>query len=172
MIGEIQEILYATDLSPNSAYAFRYALQSAKKHNARLHVLHVIERPLREFLPLMFPNLDQKKLKKMGDERRKAEIQRIRERIQEFAEKERSLGGEAAKRVASIEVVEGEPAVEILKKAEKLNCDVVIMGTHGKGAVGHAFLGSVAEKVLQRITRPVYIIPLPKGKTDVTFGEI
>jgi len=30
MIGEIKEILYATDLSPNSAYAFRYALQSAK----------------------------------------------------------------------------------------------------------------------------------------------
>ena len=39
MIAEIKEILYATDLSPNSAYAFRYALQSAKKHGARLHVL-------------------------------------------------------------------------------------------------------------------------------------
>jgi len=37
--------------------------------------------------------------------------------------------------------------------------------------VSHAFLGSVAEKVLQRITRPVFVIPLPKGKTEVTFDE-
>jgi nucleotide-binding universal stress UspA family protein len=171
MIGEIREILYATDLSPNSAYVFRYALQSAKKHDARLHVLHVIERPLREFLPLMFPNLDQKQLKKVSEEKRDAEIQRIRARIQAFSKKEVSLAAETANRVASIEVVEGEPAVEILKKAEDLNCDVVIMGTHGKGAVSHAFLGSVAEKVLQRITRPVFVIPLPKGKTEVTFDE-
>jgi nucleotide-binding universal stress UspA family protein len=172
MIREIKEILYATDLSPNSAYAFQYALWSAKKHGARLHVLHVIERPLREYLSLMFPNLDQKQLKKKAEENRKAEVRRIRERIQAVAKKELPLSGEAAKRVASIEVVEGEPVVEILKKAEDLDCGLVILGTHGKGAVGHAFLGSVAEKVLQRITRPVFVIPLPQGKTDVTFDDV
>ena len=46
------------------------------------------------------------------------------------------------------------------------------MGTHGKGAIGHAFLGSVSEKVLRRIRKPVYVIPLPKGETDITLGEI
>ncbi len=172
MIAKIKDILYATDLSPNSAYAFRYALWSAKKHGARLHVLHVVERPLREYLALMFPNLDQKQLKKKAEENRKAEVRRIRERIQAVVKKELPRSAETGKRVASIEVVEGEPVVEILKKAEKLDCDLVVLGTHGKGAVGHAFLGSVAEKVLQRITRPVFVIPLPKGKTDLTFDGI
>jgi nucleotide-binding universal stress UspA family protein len=38
----------------------------------------------------------------------------------------------------------------------------VIMGSHGKGLLAHAFLGSVAAKVLNRIKVPVYIIPIPK----------
>jgi nucleotide-binding universal stress UspA family protein len=66
-------------------------------------------------------------------------------------------------------VIEGEPAVEILRKADELDCDVIIMGTHGKGWITHAFLGSVAEKVLSRVKKPVYIIPIPKGETDITF---
>ena len=172
MIAEIKDILYATDLSPNSAYAFRYALRFAKKNDARLHILHVIESPLREYLALMFPNLDQKQLKRKAEENRKGEVRRIRGRIQAVAKKELPRSAETTRRVASIEVVEGEPVVEILKKAEELDCDLVVLGTHGKGPVEHAFLGSVAEKVLQRITRPVFIIPLPKGKTDVTFDGI
>jgi nucleotide-binding universal stress UspA family protein len=43
MIPKIKKILYATDLSKNSAYAFRYAVNSAKKHGAEIIILHVIE---------------------------------------------------------------------------------------------------------------------------------
>ena len=43
MIPSIKNILYATDLSKNSAYAFRYAVNSAQKHNASIHILHVME---------------------------------------------------------------------------------------------------------------------------------
>ena len=56
--------------------------------------------------------------------------------------------------------------------ADKLGSDIVIMGTHGKGVISHAFLGSVAEKVLRRIRKPVYIIPLPKGGYGHYLGEI
>ena len=41
---DIQKILYATDLSQNAAYAFRYALYLAEKLNAKLIILHVIEK--------------------------------------------------------------------------------------------------------------------------------
>ena len=44
MIPKIKKILYATDLSENSAYAFRYAVNSAKQHNAELVILHPIFR--------------------------------------------------------------------------------------------------------------------------------
>ncbi len=49
---------------------------------------------------------------------------------------------------------------------------MVILGTHGKGLIRHAFLGSVSERVLHRIRKPVFIIPLPEGETDTTLGEI
>ena len=44
MIPRIQKILYTTDLTKNSAYAFRYAVNSAQKHNAQIYLLHVIEK--------------------------------------------------------------------------------------------------------------------------------
>ena len=40
---EIQKILYTTDLSDNSAYAFRYAINSAKRHDAKIIILHVLK---------------------------------------------------------------------------------------------------------------------------------
>jgi len=46
--------------------------------------------------------------------------------------------------------------------AEDQNCDVTIMGTHGKGLLTYTFLGSVAEWVLRRSRKLVFIIPLPK----------
>jgi nucleotide-binding universal stress UspA family protein len=42
MIPEIKKILYATDLSKNSSYAFLYAADMAKRHNARIIILHSV----------------------------------------------------------------------------------------------------------------------------------
>src|SRR4030042_558009 len=43
MIPKIKKILYATDLSKNSEYAFYYAVDMAKKHDAEIVILHAIE---------------------------------------------------------------------------------------------------------------------------------
>ena len=43
MIPQIKKILYATDLSKNSEYAFYYAVDMAKKHDAEIIILHAIE---------------------------------------------------------------------------------------------------------------------------------
>jgi nucleotide-binding universal stress UspA family protein len=172
MIPRIKNILYATDLSKNSAYAFRYAVNSAQKHEARIHILHAIETipPATEGV-LQFV-LSETKLRDLREESKENLVKRIRERLNQFAERELKDDPETLKRVVSITVVIGDPANEILQKADELQCDIVIMGTHGKGVVGHTFLGSVSEKVLHRISKPVFIIPLPKGQTDITLGEI
>jgi len=179
MIPRISNILYATDLSKNSAYAFRYAINSAEHHGADIHILHVLE--IRLF-PASLPGdegtgtlsegpLYVKKLKKFDAEEKKVAKQKIQKRLKTFCQRE--LQGKAAllKRVVSIEIVEGDPAAQILQKAEELPADVVIMGSHGKGLLAHAFLGSVAEKVLHRIKIPVFIIPIPK-EIDTTLSEI
>jgi len=42
-LPKIKRILYTTDVSPNSAYVFRYAINPAKKHDASIIILHVVE---------------------------------------------------------------------------------------------------------------------------------
>ena len=99
-------------------------------------------------------------------------MDRIQKRLKIFCEKELKDDPECTEMVESIEVREGFPAEVILSKADELNCDLIIMGTHGKGIIQHAFLGSTAKRVLRRTRKPVFIIPLPKGELDITFHNI
>ena len=172
MIPRIKNILYTTDLSKNSAYAFRYAINSAQKHDAQIHILHVIETTSPSTERLLETVLSHDKIEKVRQETKESLIRQIENRLTEFAKRELKDDPDTLERVATIMVRIGDPAEEILKKAEETNCDIVIMGTHGKGLIEHTFLGSVSEKVLHRISKPVYIIPLPKGETDMTLGEI
>ncbi len=163
MIPEIKRILYTTDLSPNSAYAFRYAINSAKKHDADIIILHVVEE--------MAPFFDEERLKAISEKKITEAMDRIRKRLKIFCDRELNDDPKRAERVISIEVCQGYPPEEILKKADELNCDMIVMGTHGKGIIRHSFLGSAARKVLRRVRKPVFIIPLPEGEIDATFHD-
>ena len=164
MIPEIKKILYTTDLSQNSVYAFRYAVNSAKKHDARIIILHVVEE--------MAPFFDKERLKTISEKKINEAIDRIRNRLKIFCDRELKDDPECTDRVESIEVCQGYPPEEILKKADDFNCDLIVMGTHGKGVIRHSFLGSAAQKVLRRVRKPVFIIPLPEGEIDITFHDI
>jgi len=172
MIPKIRRILYATDLSANSAYAFRYAMNSAVMHDAKIVILHVLE-DMKGMGPAMLDGyLSEEDRKRIYDERIADVTEQTRKRLEVLYEREKAFSTEAADRVESIEIVGGYPAEEILRMADELNCDVIIMGTHGKGIISHTFLGSVAERILRRVRKPVFIIPLPKGETDITFRDL
>ena len=49
---------------------------------------------------------------------------------------------------------------EILQQSKKLDCDLIVMGTHRKG-VAHTFLGSVSKRVMSNSRIPVLVVPLP-----------
>ena len=171
MIPKIKRILYATDLSANSAYAFRYAMNTAIMHDATIVILHVTE-AIKGMIPAMLDGyIDDEDWKRIHEERNADVVERTRKRLEVFQEKEATISTKCADRVESIEIVEGYPVEEILRMADKVNCDVIIMGTHGKGIISHTLLGSVAERVLRRVRKPVFIIPLPKGETDITFHD-
>ena len=171
MIPEIRKILYATDLSDNSAYAFRYAINSAKKHDAHLTILHVIEALPTMARALVETHLGEDKHHRIIEKTVDSTKDRIRKRLKLFCETELKDEPECAKRVDSIEVCEGFPPEVILKKADDLNFDAIIMGTHGKGIMEHTFLGSTAQRVLRRARKPVFIIPLPRGEVDITIHD-
>jgi len=158
-IPKIQKILYATDLSENSAYAGRYTVKMAEQNNAEVYVLHVLEPPKSPSFPP-----EEEKLKKLSAKQKEMAKDKMYKRLIQFCQQELQGNTNIILSISSIEVVEGDPAEKILQKADELKADMVVMGTHGKGWLAHTFLGSQAQKVLQRIKIPVLIIPLPDKK--------
>jgi nucleotide-binding universal stress UspA family protein len=56
--------------------------------------------------------------------------------------------------------LDGSPAAQLVIHAEKVKADLIIVGTHGRGGISHAILGSVAERVVQKAHRPVLVVPV------------
>jgi len=59
----------------------------------------------------------------------------------------------------SYEVVNGDPATEILKAARRLKADLIVMGTQGRRGPKRLFFGSTAATVVKRSTIPVLVVP-------------
>lgn len=57
----------------------------------------------------------------------------------------------------------GTVAEEILNEADELNADLIVMGTHGHGAMYNLLVGSATKGVLKHSTRPVLLVPGPKS---------
>ena len=167
MIPQVKKILYATDLSKNSSYAFLYATDMAKRHDAKIVILYAVE---------SFPTYINAYAGITVDIQQKQQVETIEEikrHLQEFCKKaEAQIGPPCVALVSKILVPRGHPPEEILNAANEEDCDVIILGTHGKGFLAHAFLGSVSSAVLHRTRKPVFIIPLPSEKVSVDWDGI
>jgi nucleotide-binding universal stress UspA family protein len=172
MLPKIKRILYTTDLSPNSKYAFSYAINSAIQHDAKLIILHVLEPVSAAVRTQMESYLDEERMRKIFGEKITYTIELIEKRLKKFCKEELAGDLQAEDRVQSIEVCEGFPPDEILEKANKLDCDAIVMGTHGKGIIANTFLGSTAKRVLRRTHKPIFVIPLPKDDEDLALSDV
>jgi nucleotide-binding universal stress UspA family protein len=63
----------------------------------------------------------------------------------------------------SLQEPSGAVAKEILNQANALNADLIVMGTHGHGAVYNLLVGSATKGVLKHSTRPVLLVPGAKS---------
>ena len=167
MIPEIKKILYATDLSKNSAYAFRYAMKMAEKYDAEIIILHVIE-PIPSYAKV-YTGMTVEMERKQQEET----VEELKKHLQGFCKKaEAQIGPPCVELVSKVLVPRGHPPEEILNAANEEGCDVIVLGTHGKGFLAHTFLGSVSNAVLHRTRKPVFIIPLPSEKTTFDLDSV
>ena len=169
MIPQVKKILYATDLSKNSAYAFYYAIDLAHRRDAKIVILHVIEslRPMGR----RFHRTKQEELQ--FETEKSADLELIKKRLEDICQKvDKQIGTSCVQLVSNILVREGLPLEEILKAGEEEQCDLFILGTHGKGFLKQTFLGSVSRMVLDRSRKPVLIIPLPSEETKIDWDEV
>ena len=140
--------LFANDFSENSEYAFDYALTLAKKFDAKLIIIHVINEPvdLRGFyVPhISFENLE----KEIAESAEKMMEKFCRTRAKEYA------------RLETL-VISGIPNEEIIKKAEETSAGLIVLGTHGRKGLDHILFGSTAERVLRSAPCPVLSVRMP-----------
>ena len=154
MIPPVKKILYATDLSKNSIYAFDYAVDLARRYGAQLLILNVIES--------ISERAYGSGTEKVKQDQRKVSTSVIRKRLQRFCAVIAERDGVAVEDlVAKILVRAGNPADEILKAADEEECDLLFLGNHGKGLLAQAFLESVSRSVSTRARKPVLLVPLP-----------
>ncbi len=161
MLPLYKKILVTTDFTPNSDHAFKHAVMLARQNDAEIHLLHVlpqVDSSMRSYLSSV---LGENRLEEFEHSNLEKAKKELTQNLEDFTKQELQDFPEDYARFAGATVVTGHPVVKILETADRLGIDVIVMGTHGKGPLEHVFLGSVAEKVLKKSTRPVFVIPLP-----------
>lgn len=171
MVPQIKKILYATDLTRNSAYAFQYALEMAQRYGAKIVILHVVEPIPSRGKSYVKGFVDEIKWDEKIQYEQEAAIEKIKNRLAVFCDDQAKKCLPCLELVSATLVQPGHPVEEILKASAVEACDALVLGTHGKGFLKQTFLGSVARSVLDRARKPVFIIPLPEEITDGTFEE-
>jgi nucleotide-binding universal stress UspA family protein len=141
----LKNILVATDFSEPSANALAYGKDLARAYDATLHVLHVAEDILMRYSPevgFAVPDL-QKDLEQAARRELDALIS---------TDDMRSL------RVVPAIETSSSAASGITSYAEAQPIDLIIVGTHGRGAVKQLIMGSVAERVVRTASCPVLAV--------------
>jgi nucleotide-binding universal stress UspA family protein len=139
MKSEFRSILCPVDLSAASRTAARTAAVMADCFDARLTVVFVDD-PLLSQAAQRFDE---------GELARRTETELTR-----FVQK--AIGKRPA---CGYEIVNGDPATEILKAARRLKADLIVMGTQGHRGPKRFFFGSTAATVVKRTTIPVLVVP-------------
>lgn len=155
----IKKILVAKDLSKESSNVIRYALELGSKFHAQVHVLHVMPTVDASVLNMVALTMGADKLAKLNAQNEAELAAQTSEQLQAIIQTEAELIEEDVTLPPKIEVHHGEPAPMILAVADRLDVDMIVLGSHSKGKLHYAFLGSVAEKILRKTNRAVTIVP-------------
>lgn len=156
---QIKNILVAKDLSKESSQVIRYALELGCKFHAQVHVLHVMPTADPAVLNMVALTMGADKLAKLNSENEASLAEQTREQLRTIILEETDLIEEEVTLPPKIEVHHGDPTAMILDTADRLDADMIILGSHSKGRLHYAFLGSVAEKILRKSHRAVVIVP-------------
>jgi nucleotide-binding universal stress UspA family protein len=147
----LKNILVATDFSEPSDAALVYGRELAGRFDATLHVLHVAENIYittfgADTYAALVPNLQ-------------TEIEEAaRLRLEQLLTDSDGSGPSTTPAV----ITSASPAFAIIDYAGEHGIDLIVMGTHGRGALAHLLMGSVAEKVVRLAPCPVLTVRHPE----------
>ena len=143
------KLLVAVDLSESTQTIVEKVEEINKEYPAKVWILHNAE-PEPDILEFKVDPLAAREnlAKKFHNEHCQ---------IQEIANRLRKAGLDA-----TALLVHGETVESILKEASDLDVDMIVVGTHGRGAMYQLLVGSVSEGILHKSRLPVLVIPTHK----------
>ena len=166
MIPEIKKILYATDLSENARYAFGYAVSLADRYDAKITIIHVVEKLTPFANALVEDIVGSEKLEALRKEKESKIIESIRQRLDDFCQQAIQEVPQCSLAVEKTIVESGQPVDEIIRYAEEVDADLIVLGSHGQGMLADVTMGSTSRRVLRRCSRPVLVVRLPENNND------
>lgn len=139
----IRTILFPTDFSEYSLTPFHFACSLAGHYGAKLVIVHVKEPPVvvGELVAPVLPETE-------------ADLKAIQEQLVQVQPSNPNFAVEH-------HLLSGRPADEIVKAAQALGADVIVVGTHGRGVLGRVLLGSVATEIVRKAPCAVLTVKLP-----------
>lgn len=139
----LKKILVPTDGSDSSMRAADFALKLAKHFESEIIAIYVIDRIILEEISKIHERHE------VEDE-----IKRKAERCLNYIVKSAKREGLKASSI----LVEGQPHDQIVRYAESLRTDIIIMGSKGRRGTNRILIGSVAERVIEYAPCPVLVI--------------
>ncbi len=143
----MKNVLIALDYDPTAKVVANAGFLLAKTMKAEITLLHVISKPV----PYYASYQGMAPLLKNTNE--------LNATSQIFLDKLKNDLGDKTIRTL---LKEGDTSDFILKTANEMNADVIVLGTHSRKWLENILLGSVAESVLKDSTIPLFIIPTKK----------
>lgn len=147
----LKHVLVPTDFGEASEAALGYARELARAFGAQLTVLHVADNVLAGTIGIegyvgAYPDF-QRSLEESARRQLDAVV---------TDEDRREFNARGVLRTSA------SPALTIVNFAREANADLIVMGTHGRGAMAHLFMGSVAERVVRTAPCPVLTVKHPE----------
>jgi nucleotide-binding universal stress UspA family protein len=145
----LKNILVATDFSDPSKVALDYGRDLARSYGATLHVLHIVQDLSYQYggeVGFPLPDLQAQW------------VAESRKRLEALITDDDRRGMQVVPTVQTMV----SPAAGIVEYAKDHAIDLIITGTHGRAAVQHIFMGSVAERVVRTAPCPVLTVRSPE----------
>ncbi|NUQ35316.1 MAG: universal stress protein [Planctomycetaceae bacterium] len=135
-----KRIAVPTDFSTTADVGLGRAMELAREYKAEVHIVHAVERDVLGILP-----------PKMQKEANRQAEKLTKDKLAELASWDKSnLKIKTA-------VLDGEPADAMAAYVQKAKCDLVVIGSHGRGEISRLILGSVADRLLRLVECPVFV---------------
>ena len=152
----IKKILYPSDFSKHSLAALPYAVDLAEKFDAELHLLHVVDSAYQYWMaggegavPVVVSESELlESAQKQMDDFLAQHLADVKHRL-------------------VVKMLTGRPFLEIINYSRDQAIDMIVIATHGHGAIASMLMGSVTEKVVRKSPCPVLTVRHAEHKFEM-----